>query len=990
LKRTRVVNAARRFGLCLVAAALGVASARSESFEIVHDFPVLGYHLYPSGPLLAMPDGTFYGTTLRGGLFGKGSIFVLTPDGADHLDYTDVHSFSGVDGSQPQGGLVLGADGAFYGTTLAGGAGDAGTIFRIDRAGRLTRLYDFAEGGGKSPSSLLLAPNGSFYGTTVNGGANDLGTVFRFDAPQTLTTLHSFGGAGEGTHPASGLILATDGKFWGTTPSGGAPGFGTIFRIDTAGNLTTVHSFAGSNADGYSPSGPLMQSSDGLLYGTTTTATVFHVFGTVFRMSLAGNLVTLHVFDTASGGPPAQGLTQGPFGYLYGATSGFADPEPPGGSPSVYYSPALYLLDPSGNFFKIHTLVFPEGAPLGGFTFAADGALYAPASQGANSEGSILRVQNDGLVTTVTRMYDMPVEVLSYAPITPLTEASDGSLYMSNGSILRVDPTGYLSLFHFGIPAEGFSGTGIIQASDGKFYASLTGGAYPNDWGRFCTLDAAGSLTVLHEFQLNELGSNPYRPIQATGGEFYATSSDSVERFDASGTPTILHTFNGSDGLYPVAPLIEASDGNFYGTTWRGGASDLGTVFRIDAAGTLATLYDFAGTDGGSPVGALLEGSDGFLYGATSEGGANGFGTIFRIGTSGGLTTLHDAETAPPFDGLVERSDGNFYGADATRVFKMDPAGTVTTVHGFTSPEGFLPNTLLRGSDDSLYGVVRGPGNSPGALFRISDVASAPSVAALDPASGRAAGGASVIVSGHHFREGVSVTFGGQNATLFFSREGLVTTVVPALPGGALYDVTVTNADATTVTLPDAWFADFEDVPSENLFHDAIEAVFRNGITAGCGAGAYCPGAPVTRAQMAVFLLKAEHGPTHVPPACTGLFDDVPCPSLFADWIEELAAEGITAGCGDGTVYCPGDAVTRQQMAVFLLKAEHGPAYAPPSCTAPGVFPDAPCPGTFTDWIEQLAAEGITGGCGGGNFCPGNPNTRGQMAVFLTKTFGLE
>jgi hypothetical protein len=112
----------------------------------------------------------------------------------------------------------------------------------------------------------------------------------------------------------------------------------------------------------------------------------------------------------------------------------------------------------------------------------------------------------------------------------------------------------------------------------------------------------------------------------------------------------------------------------------------------------------------------------------------------------------------------------------------------------------------------------------------------------------------------------------------------------------------------------------------------------------------------------------------------------VPCPSQFADWIEQLAAEGITGGCGGGN-YCPDNPVTRQQMAVFLLKAEHGSSYTPPACA--GVFGDVPCPSQFADWIEQLALEGITGGCGGGNFCPTNPNTRGQMAVFLVRTFGF-
>jgi hypothetical protein len=139
---------------------------------------------------------------------------------------------------------------------------------------------------------------------------------------------------------------------------------------------------------------------------------------------------------------------------------------------------------------------------------------------------------------------------------------------------------------------------------------------------------------------------------------------------------------------------------------------------------------------------------------------------------------------------------------------------------------------------------------------------------------------------------------------------------------------------------------------------------------------------------MAVFLLKAEHGSAYVPPACTGIFGDVVCPGQFADWIEQLYAEGITGGCGGGN-YCPSAAVTRAQMAAFLLKTEHGSSYTPPSCT--GIFGDVACPSLFADWIEQLYAEAITGGCSSDPllYCPSSSNTRGQMAVFLVKTFNL-
>jgi hypothetical protein len=179
---------------------------------------------------------------------------------------------------------------------------------------------------------------------------------------------------------------------------------------------------------------------------------------------------------------------------------------------------------------------------------------------------------------------------------------------------------------------------------------------------------------------------------------------------------------------------------------------------------------------------------------------------------------------------------------------------------------------------------------------------------------------------------------------------------------------------------------DYGDVPPADPFYPFVCTIGRDGITAGCGGGDYCRDGAVTRAQMAVFLLKAEHSSSYVPPSCSGIFSDVACPGLFTDWIEQLAAEGITAGCASGK-YCPDDAVTRAQMSAFLLKAEHGSAYVPPTCG--GLFTDVTCPSLFADWIEQLAAENVTAGCGGGNYCPASPNSRGQMAVFLVKTFQL-
>jgi hypothetical protein len=210
---------------------------------------------------------------------------------------------------------------------------------------------------------------------------------------------------------------------------------------------------------------------------------------------------------------------------------------------------------------------------------------------------------------------------------------------------------------------------------------------------------------------------------------------------------------------------------------------------------------------------------------------------------------------------------------------------------------------------------------------------------------------------------------------------------MPSLPAGSVNDVTVIGPTLTG-TLPNGWVADFLDVPQAQQFHDFVVTLVVNAISAGIGGGNFGVADSTLRQQMAAFLLKGEHGLCYAPPPCKGIFPDVPCPSLFADWIEALAAEGITGGCGGGD-FCPQNPVRRDQMAAFLLKAEHGSAYVPPPCA--GIFGDVPCPSLFADWIEQLYGEGVTGGCGTSPliYCPGNPVTRGQMAVFLVKVFHL-
>lgn len=201
------------------------------------------------------------------------------------------------------------------------------------------------------------------------------------------------------------------------------------------------------------------------------------------------------------------------------------------------------------------------------------------------------------------------------------------------------------------------------------------------------------------------------------------------------------------------------------------------------------------------------------------------------------------------------------------------------------------------------------------------------------------------------------------------------------------------SAEAVSAQLParvEAASATYEDVPVTHWAYRWIETLATNSVTGGCSSAPrlYCPDTPVTRAQMAVFLLRSKHGNTYVPPDATGtVFADVPAGHWAAGWIEQLAAEGVTGGCG-ASLYCPNTVVTRDQMAVFLLRAIHGNTYVPPTATG-AAFVDVPANSWAAGWIEQLVFEGITSGCGSGNYCPSKSVTRDQMAVFLVGTFNL-
>jgi hypothetical protein len=342
-------------------------------------------------------------------------------------------------------------------------------------------------------------------------------------------------------------------------------------------------------------------------------------------------------------------------------------------------------------------------------------------------------------------------------------------------------------------------------------------------------------------------------------------------------------------------------------------------------------------------------------------------------------------------------------GADTTDS-DINPSGGA---FGFTDIYDFGSNLIsITSIDAGMINVTATPTNTPTptrtptptATFTRTPVpvpTGTPTVpiTSLVPDSGPSAGGTVFSIFGSGFQPGATVHMGGVPATgeTWFSANRVDAISPAGMAPGSLNTVVLENPPAGGFGVkPAAWLSDFLDVPAAHGFHDFVEKLVRNGITAGCGGGNFCVDASVIREQMAVFLLVAAEGSGYAPPPCLApVFADVPCSNGFSAWINELAnpARAITSGCGGGN-YCPADAVTREQMAVFLLRAHGGPAYNPPPCTVPAFF-DVPCSSPFAAWINELNARGITGGCGGNLYCPLQAVTRGQMAVFLSITFAL-
>lgn len=374
----------------------------------------------PAGSLVQGLDGNLYGTTYSGGPYGKddfGTIFRINASGerSGSYDFCPQPQNGCVDGDGPYSGLVLGTDGNFYGTAVYGGFTGVGTIFKLSGQGAVTTLYSFCPGGlphcidGMNPHfGLIQGADGNFYGTTETGGANcfnslsdGCGTVFRVTPTGEMTTLYSFcsqSNCTDGLYPDGGLVQGADGNFYGTTMSGGTDkdlGLGgTLFKITPSGRLTTIYNFCQqlSCTDGQSPSGELVQGTDGNFYGTTQVGGAPSYGGTIFKITPAGSLTTLYRFckstrsgadispilpyECYDGSTPVAGLTLGSDGNFYGTTysGGFVKDAQKNCNGNCG---TVFKITPQGQFKTLHRFKGGDGnEPVGGLLQATNGKIY--------------------------------------------------------------------------------------------------------------------------------------------------------------------------------------------------------------------------------------------------------------------------------------------------------------------------------------------------------------------------------------------------------------------------------------------------------------------------------------------------------------------------------------------------------------------------------------------------------------------------------------
>jgi uncharacterized repeat protein (TIGR03803 family) len=546
---------------------------------------------YPLGAMVQGADGEYYGTAQGGGTSYRGVVFKITSNGA----YTNLYSFTGGNDGGGPNRLLLGSDGNFYGTTYYGGTNGFGTVFKFTTNGVCTVIYSFSNGSdGRGPTELVQGIDGNFYGATLYGGTT--GLVFRVTADGAFTTLHTFTGGNDGGWP-NGLVAAPDGNLYGTTWYGGQDGNGTIFKITPDGSFVSLYSFPGATNDGTSPRAGLVQGSDGYFYGSTYSGGANN-YGTIFKIGPDGAFTSLYSFTNSNTGTnPQVALIQGDDGWLYGTT--------PGGGTNNFGT--VFKISTNGVFTSLYSFTGGSDSinPQAPLVKGKDGYLYGTTYGGqvsyTNTYGSVFKINANGDFTTLYSFTPGTGYTNSIGPRGGLVPGRHSILYgtsysggKGNGTIFSITADGlFTRLYSFTNSYPSNDGTGpvagLVQGVDGSFYGTTSGGSPTGGQynGTVFKVTANGILTTLYGNFYNDVPLT--RLLRATDGDFYGTAYQRyttlssprgrIFKITTNGILTTVQSFYDDDGS-GLSELVQGSDGSFYCTSQNGGAG-YGAVLRI-------------------------------------------------------------------------------------------------------------------------------------------------------------------------------------------------------------------------------------------------------------------------------------------------------------------------------------------------------------------------------------------------------------------------
>lgn len=674
----------------------------------------------PYAPLIEGSDGALYGTTYSGGqredfTLIQGTLFRIAKDGSD---YKVLHEFEQyhADGSSPYGPLVEGSDGVLYGTTREGGLRTVrhpeglGTIFRINKDGtehRVLHLFTGESGrDGRAPEAALIEGiDGMLYGSTRFGGRtaplflDGLGTVFRINKDGNDYSVIWECNPEEGVSP-SALLESTDGSLYGVATYGGQTsdqepvqdftrGMGVIFKLQKDGSeFSVLHFFTDIDGEGRRPNTPLMEGTDGKLYGIT-----------------------------------AEGGKDYKFGIMFGMNKDGSD-----------YQVLNSILRPSNWGFDGYFGPLAEGA---------DGSLYAAYG------GTVFRIDKGGAGSKDIHRFSYSGDDARYPG--PLIEGSDEMLYGASatysadggGTIFTMnkDGTGYRTIYQMEGPgfgsAEGFVGSNtftLLEGNDGWLYGTVKNTDFVGAALVFKLRKDGTGLSVLHSFEYSGESHDLLELTQGRDGILYGTVLGSVFRLNTDGSG--YSDLSGPDGrILPSSPLLEASDGMLYGLGWTNGYRTSGVLYRMNRDGSGQTsLYDLSAEAPSIvwqvPRQSLFEARDGTLYGTTAFGGSENRGTVFRINRDGtGYQKLADSRVMlaiqsnhrsvygiTPFGGLDDRG----------LIIRLDAEDKpYEEIASFSPPLNVTPSWVVRARDGSLYGTSRtGGALDLGIVFRLRPHAS--------------------------------------------------------------------------------------------------------------------------------------------------------------------------------------------------------------------------------------------------------------------------